>query len=292
MPAYGSPAVRRRRLAAELRRLRASSGKTADEVGKALGWSKAKVSRYELARGGLKPTDVARLLEFYGVGGSHREQLLELAQEATEKGWWDSYSDVLTQGHLSFIGLEAEATKILEWQVKVVPGLLQTEKYAREILSGYQEVAAISPHAIERRLQTRLIRQQRLIRDEPLELVALLDESVLRRQRGDRSVMQEQLQRLADASELPNVTIQVLPFRTQHALAVDSFAILEFGSARDTILRDVVSVEHLSNELYVAGETDINQFKLAFNHIQEKSLSPIESQELILDTARKVPGEA
>ena len=119
------------------------------------------------------------------MSGSHREQLLKLAEEATGKGWWDPYSDVLTEGHLAFIGLEAEATNILEWQLNVVPGLLQTEKYAREVLSGYQEVATISPHAIERRLQTRLTRQQRLTRDEPLELVALLDESVLRRQWGD-----------------------------------------------------------------------------------------------------------
>ena len=121
MPTSGSPTVRRRRLAAELRRLRASTGKTAEDIGKVLGWSKAKISRYELAQGGLKPDDVARLLEFYGVQGSHRDQLLALAEEATHKGWWEAYSDVLTEGHLAFIGLEAEATSILEWQINVVP---------------------------------------------------------------------------------------------------------------------------------------------------------------------------
>src|SRR5438105_12339520 len=138
MPGPGSPTVRRRRLAAELRRLRASTGKTADDVGKVLGWSKAKISRYELAQGGVKPADVARLLEFYEVQGSHREQLLALAEEATYKGWWEAYSDVLTEGNLEFIGLEAEATSKLEWQINVVPGLLQTEQYAWEVLSGYQ----------------------------------------------------------------------------------------------------------------------------------------------------------
>lgn len=285
MPAFGSPTVRRRRLAAELRRLRASRGKTADDVGKGLGWSKAKVSRYELARGGLKPADVARLLDFYEVSGSHREQLLKLAEEATGKGWWDPYSDVLTEGHLAFIGLEAEATSILEWQLNVVPGLLQTEKYAREVLSGYQEVATISPHAIERQLQTRLTRQQRLTRDEPLELVALLDEAVLRRQWGGPSVMREQLQRLADLSELPNVEILVLPFSANHAVAVDSFAILALGSADDAILREVVSMEHLSNEWYFEGDKDVNQFRLAFDRIREKTKSPAESRKLILDIA-------
>jgi len=291
MPASGSPTVRRRRLAAELRRLRASSGKTADDVGKILGWSKAKVSRYELARGGLKPAEVARLLDFYGVPGSNRDQLLALAADATEKGWWEAYSDVLTEGHLAFIGLEAEATSILEWQINVVPGLLQTEQYARQILSGYHQVATISPKAIQRRVETRITRQQLLTRDEPLKLEALLDESVLHRQRGDRSLMYAQLQRLADVSELSNVTIRILPFNRGHMLAVDSFAILRFGQTHETILHDVVSIEHLSNELYVEGDTDTYQFKLAFDHIGEQSLSPSESRELILAIARQVWGD-
>jgi transcriptional regulator with XRE-family HTH domain len=290
MPASGSPTVRRRRLAAELRRLRASTGKTADDVGKILGWSKAKISRYELARGGLKPAEVARLLDFYGVSGRHREQLLALAEDASEKGWWEAYSDVLTAGHLAYIGLEAEATSILEWQINVVPGLLQTEQYAREILSGYHEVATISPKAIQRRVETRLTRQQLLTRDEPLELVALLDESVLHRQRGDPSLMYTQLQRLADASELPNVTIRILPFNRDHTLAVDSFAIIQFDQAEETVLHDVVSVEHLSYELYVEGDTDTYSIRLAFNHIAQQSLSPSDSRELILAIAREVWG--
>ncbi len=288
MPTPGSPTVRRRRLAAELRRLRTSTGKTAEDVGNVLGWSKAKISRYELAQGGLKPNDVARLLEFYGVQDSHREQLLALAEEATHKGWWEAYSDILTEGHLEYIGLEAEATSILEWQINVVPGLLQIERYAREVLAGSQEVATISPRAIERRLQTRLIRQQLLTRDEPLEYVALLDESVLHRQRGDRSVMRAQLQRLVELSELPNVTIQILPLKRNHGLAVDSFSIFRFGKAHETVLHDVVGLEHLVNQLYVDGDTDTHQFRLAFDHLAEESLSPEESREQILTTSGQV----
>jgi transcriptional regulator with XRE-family HTH domain len=288
MPTSGSPTVRRRRLAAELRRLRASTDQTAEDVGKVLGWSKAKISRYELAQGGLKPVDVARLLEFYGVQGSHREQLLALAEEATHKGWWEAYSDVLTEGHLEYIGLEAEATSILEWQINVVPGVLQAEQYAREVLSGYQEAATISPRAIERRVETRLIRQQLLTRDEPLEYVALLDESVLHRQRGDQSVMHAQLQRLADVSALPNVTIRVMPLKRNHGLAVDSFSIFQFGSAHETILHDVVGLEPLSDQFYVEGDTDTHQFRLAFNHLAQECLSASESRDLILTTSRQV----
>jgi transcriptional regulator with XRE-family HTH domain len=288
MPTSGSPTVRRRRLAAELRRLRNNAGKTAEEVGKALDVSKAKISRYELAQGGLKPTEVARLLEYYQVRGSHREQLLALAEEATQKGWWDAYGDVMTEANLEYIGLEAEATSILDWQVNVVPGLLQTERYAWDILSAYQEVATISPRAIQRRLETRLIRQQLLTRDEPLEYVAVLDESVLYRQRGDQSVMHAQLKRLADVSELPNVTIRILPLKINHGLAVDSFSIFQFGKAHAAALHDVVSLEHVSNELYVEGDTDTHQFTLAFDHLAGKSLSPEESRDFILTTSTRV----
>jgi transcriptional regulator with XRE-family HTH domain len=291
MPPSGSPTVRRRLLAAELRRLRISTGKTADDVGKLLGWSKAKVSRYELAQSGLKPADVARLLDVYQVETGHREHLLTLAEEATGKGWWEDYSDVLVEGHMAFIGLEAEATSILVWQVTAVPGLLQTEQYARDVLSSFNAVAAISPRVIQRLVQTRLIRQQLLTRGEPLTYHALLDESVLYRQRGDRTVMRAQLHRLARVSELPNVAIQVLPFRRNQTLAVESFSILQFGAAHEDALPDVVSLEHLSDEVHVEGDSDAHTFRLAFRHLAASCLSPADSRELILATARKEWGE-
>ena len=285
MIAPASPMVRRRRLAAELRGIREDKGKSGDAVAAALNWSPSKVSRYELAQGGLKPADVARLLDYYGIQGRHRAQLLGLAEDATRKGWWETYSDVLTEGHLAFIGLEAEAVSLLEWQVNVVPGLLQTEMYAREVLSGYDEVAHISPKTIQRRLETRLVRQQLLTRDKPLEYAVLLDESILRRQRGNRTVMREQLQRLLAVAELENVTIQIVPLQGNHGLVVDSFTVLQFGDSDDTSLHDVVSIDHLSNELYVESDTDTHQFRLAFKHLTEEALSPAESRELILATS-------
>jgi transcriptional regulator with XRE-family HTH domain len=287
VPTPGSPTVQRRRLAAELRRLREQSDKTAKEVASVLGWSKAKISRYELARSGLRPSDVGALLDFYGVRGDHREQLLALAEEATQKGWWEGYSDVLTEEHLAFIALEADATSVLQWQSSVVPGLLQTEQYARHILSGYRKVATIPPTVIERRVETRLIRQRLLTRDPPLELAAVLDESVLHRQWGDRSVMQAQLQRLAEASDLPNVTLQILPLNGPHTLAVDSFTILQFGREHKTTLHDVVSTETLRSYLYVEGETDTYEFRLAFEHLAGESLTTAKSRELILRAAQQ-----
>lgn len=285
LPSSGKPTVGQRRLAAELRRLREESGRTAEAVAQVLGWSKAKVSRYELARSLLKPSEVERLLDVYEVRGEHREQLLDLAEEAAKRGWWEAYSDVLTPEHLAFIALEDEATSELQWQINVVPGLLQTEQYAREIFSGYQSVRANPPTVIERRVETRVKRQRVLGRHRPLELAAVIDESVLRRQRGDRSVMYEQLQHLADVSKLPNVTLQVLPLEGPKGLALDSFVILHFGRAHETQLHDVVSSESLTDYLSVEGETDTYEFRLAFEHLVLECLQPDESRELILLTA-------
>jgi transcriptional regulator with XRE-family HTH domain len=284
----GSPTVRRRRLAAELRRLREQSDQTAEAVGKILGWSKAKVSRYELAQSGLKPSDVARLLDVYRVRGEHRRQLLTLAEEATQKGWWEAYSDVLTEEYLAFIGLEAEATSVLQWQINVVPGLLQTERYARELFSGYQAVSRTAPTIIERRVETRMRRQQVLTRDQPLDLTVVLDESVLCRQRGDHAVMHEQLQHLAEAAKRPNVKVRILPLAGPKRLATDSFQPLQFGPARETSLHDMVSTESLTNYLYVEGETDTYEFRLAFEHLAQEALDREESQELVLRTARQL----
>jgi len=284
----GSPTARRRRLAAELRRLREQSGQTAETVGTILGWSKAKISRYELARSGLRPNDVEMMLDLYRVQGKRREQLLALAEEATQKGWWELYADVVSEEHLAFIGLEAEATSVLQWQINVIPALLQTEQYAREIFMGYQAVSRTAPTIIEGRVETRMIRQRVLTRDKPLDLHVVLDESVLRRQRGDRAVMYEQIQHLAEVVEQPNVTLQILPLAGPKALALDSFEILRFGQAHDTPLHDVVTAEGPNNHLYVEGEIDTYEFALAFEHLAQESLSPEESREFILRTARQL----
>jgi transcriptional regulator with XRE-family HTH domain len=284
----GSPTVRRRRLAAELRRLRESSGKTAEAVGEELGWSKAKVSRYELARSGLRPSDAASLLDIYGVEGGHRQQLLALAEEAAQKGWWEAYSDVLGEEHVAFIGLEAEAASVLQWQTVVVPGLLQTEQYARELFLGFQAVSPAPETIIERRVQTRLVRRQVLTRSEPLQLTAIIDESVLRRQRGAHSVMLEQLQYLAEVSQLPNVTLQILPLAGPKGLALESFQILRFGEAYETTLTDVVSIEGVRTFLIIESETETYEFRLAFEQLARQALEPGESREFILRVAREL----
>src|SRR5215472_14492030 len=166
MIAPSSPTVRRRRLAAELRGIRESKGKSGDAVAAALKWSPSKISRYERARTGLQPREVERLLDYYEITGSRRALLLALAQDATQKGWWEQFADALSADYQEFIGLEHEASTIAIWHVDVVTGLLQTEAYARHIISSYSKVEPIAPGMIERLVKVRMQRQRVLSREE------------------------------------------------------------------------------------------------------------------------------
>jgi transcriptional regulator with XRE-family HTH domain len=285
---YGSPTVRRRRLAAELRRLRERAHLTGDQVADQLGWSPSKISRYELARTGLNPAEVEKLLDLYGVDERQRNDLLALAREARMKGWWEAYADTLPEEYLAFIGLEAEARLVLQWHVEVVPGLMQTVEYARAVIRGFRQVHTVPPGQIERRLQARLERQRVLFREPQLELQVVLDESVLLRRLGDNSVMDGQLQHLVEVSQLPNVTLQVLPLNGYHPMVIDSFVLLQFGQERGATLHDVVATEHLrSSELYFESEADTYQYRLAFDALAEASLGPVESQELIMQISSR-----
>ena len=284
MTVPGSPTVRRRRLAAELREIRESKGKSGDAVAAALNWSPSKISRYERARTGLQPREVERLLDYYGITGTRRALLLALAEDAAQKGWWEEFADSLSADYQQFIGLEHEAASIAIWHVVVVPGLLQTEAYARHIISSYSRVEPIAPGMIGRLVKVRMRRQQALNRQGP-QLSVVLDESVLKRRVGDESVMYEQLQWLAHEADRPNLTLQILPLDAQHTVFGESFVIFRFGSDNDAMLQDVVSTEHLRNGLSMEGERETYLHRIAFQMLVGASLDPASSRTLILETA-------
>jgi transcriptional regulator with XRE-family HTH domain len=285
-----SPTVRRRRLAAELRRLRGS--RTAAPVAKALGWSIAKISRYENGAGNFPIDEIARLLEFYEVPKSRLSKLLALAEDANQSGWWEQYADSITPEYMEFIGLEAEAISMDAWQVESVPGLLQTPEYARAIHVGYQRVVLMPPGDVERRVEIRMARQRVLTeRNPPLKLSAVVDESALLRKVGRRELMSMQLHHLADMAQLPNVELRVLPLQSDTAIMADSFVMFGFSAQDETgKLGDVVCTESLKSELYVEGETDTYVYRLFFEALADLSLSPAESAKLIRDTADRVWG--
>jgi transcriptional regulator with XRE-family HTH domain len=283
-PGSQSPTVRRRRLAAELREIRESKGRSGETVAAALRWSPSKISRYERAKTGLRPREVERLLDYYQITGPRRALLLALAEDAAQKGWWEDSADILSEDYQQFIGLEHEATSVAVWHVDVVPGLLQTEGYARHVISSYSRVEPIAPGMIGRMVRVRMRRQQVLDR-HGLQLSVVLDESILKRRIGNASVMYEQLQRLAREADRPNLTLQILPLDAEHTVVGESFVIFGFGTDMDAMLQDVVSTEAMRSGFTLEGERETYLHRIAFNALTEASLDQVASKALILHAA-------
>jgi hypothetical protein len=234
---------------------------------------------------------VEKLVDFYGVADPLRARLLALAEDATQRGWWDEYADALTSEYMEFIGLEAEAEASLQWQSDVIPGLLQTKDYARQLEVTYERIApTIPPTRHERFVRVRELRQERLAREPALRLSVVMDEAVLLRGVGDASIMRPQLTKLAEAAELPNVELRVLPLAANGGLVAASFAIHKFGSEEtpdSASLGDVVSTESLNTELYVEGDDGTHFYRLFFEALTKAALSPSESRDLIIKTAKR-----
>ena len=280
MPEPASPTVRRRRLAAELRRLRERADLVGEQVAERMGWSASKLSRIENAHTTPRPSEIRKLLLLYGIDGNHAEQLVALAQEANRKGWWEAYSGALPDMHAAFIGLEAEATSSSQWAPEVVVGLLQSEDYAREVIRATNP--SVPPGEIERIVEARMFRQQILKRDPPFELTVVLDESVLHRRIGDNTVMSQQLNRLIEASEYPDLSLRVLPLSARHPVITGGFIVLQFGRVHEVRYHDVVYLEHFTDCLYIEAERDTFQYQQAFHRLREASLDAARSREVIL----------
>jgi transcriptional regulator with XRE-family HTH domain len=283
----GSPTVRRLKLAAWLREIRESRGESGEVVAAAINWSPSKISRYERAKTGMPPREVRKLIDYYGVPEPERSQIITLAEEAAQRGWWEDFSDILSDDYRQFIGLEHEASSIAIWHVSVIPGLLQTEEYARSIISSYSRVEPIAPGIITRLVKVRMRRQQVLDR-AGLELSIVLDESILRRRIGNEKLMYDQLQHLANAADRPNLTLQICPLDAQHTVVGESFVIFGFGTEPEAMLRDVVSAEHLRSGYNLESERETYLHRLALKMLADESLDPASSKELILETAESL----
>jgi transcriptional regulator with XRE-family HTH domain len=285
MPDHGSQTVRRRRLAAELRRLRERAGLTGDEAAAKLGWSGSKISRIELHRIGVKRDDLAKLLDLYRVESPYREELQALASESTRTGRLEFVVAGLPADYAEYLSAEDEAQSIWNWDPLIVPGLLQAEDYARAVLAGYQSMFRLPPGDAERRLALRHMRQQLLTREPPLELSIVIDESVLRRRFGDNAGMRKQLLRVAEVSEMPNVDVRVLPLNGEHPMGTGAFSYMQFPQVHDVPLRDIVSVEHLTGSYYLEDEEQTFRYRVTFEALLEKSLDPTQSRDLLRSTA-------
>jgi len=284
MAASPSPTVRRKRLGIELRRLREQASLTCEEVGQRLDCSGTRISRMETGRISVRPGDVRELLEIYGVTGSEADALVQLAREARQKGWWHTYGRVLPPWFEAYVGLEAAAVRFRDFQSMVVPGLLQTEDYARAVLRAAPNPG--SAEDIDRLVALRMQRQAILGQANPPDLRVVLTESIIRVQVGGPAVMRTQLRRLIDVAERSHVTLQVLPFTTAaYVDPISPFTILEFPDAADPT---VVYLEHLTGSLFLEAAEEISRYTVVFDHLRAEALGTSPSIDLIARVAAEL----
>ncbi|MGH3942867.1 MAG: helix-turn-helix domain-containing protein [Pseudonocardiaceae bacterium] len=284
MPPKFTANARLKRLGSALRDLRAASELTADQVAKSLKWSGSKVSRIENAKQFGSPGDVRDLLTLYGLGEEEIEKYVTIARQAKQRDWWHKFDDVLPEWFEGYLGLEAEATKISTYESDLVPGLLQTERYAAALLAAFP--LRTTPDEMERAVELRRARQTRLSGDNPATLDAVISEAVLRRVIGGPQVMRVQLESLINAAQEPNITLRVLPFTAAEHPGLDgAFSVLEFPDPADG---RTVCVEALTSTLYIEGTRQVGIYRLAFDQVQEAALGPDETIEVIATRVKEL----
>jgi transcriptional regulator with XRE-family HTH domain len=284
-----SPTMRRRRLAAELRRLRHEAGLSIEDVTAGLGWQASKLSRIENRQVGISTADLRKLLDVYNLEDqASREQLTDMARRATERGWWQSFSsDVVPAALANLIGLETEARTIRSYEPELVPGLLQTEAYARAVMRAWQP--GLTAAEIDRRVEIRLARQDvlRQLGAAP-RASCIINEAVLRRPAGGNEVMHEQVEVLAKERDPANVTVQVLPFNSgAHPAMTGPFQILAFHDPGDL---GVVHLESAMTAITLERPEELRRYDEIWGSLQARALSPEDSRVMMRSYALRYAG--
>lgn len=268
------PTVKRRRLGRKLRELREAADLDQQDVALHTGFSQTKISHVESAKVAVSSDDVRTLCELYGVDPGPAESLAALAREAKKRGWWRTYSDVLTPETEDFIEVESDAAEMLNFEVDRIPGLLQTEDYTRALVHAIDPAAR--DETVERRVALRVERQQRLL-ERKFSLWAVIGSPALDCPAGGVEVHRQQLKRLIDVSELPNVTMQVLPYAAgEHISMGMPFALALFPDGDGAVI-----IEHLTGNVYLEDQSDVNRYNLAFRHLCAAALPARESLDLV-----------
>ena len=278
------PTVLRMMLGSQLRRFRETAGVTPEQAAYEIRASRSKISRMEHGRVGFKARDVDDLLTLYGVHDEQiRTRMLAFAQQASTPGWWSKYDDVLPDWFDAFLGLEGAASVIRTFELQFVYGLFQTEDYARAVtLLGNKTASA---EEIDRRVSVRLKRQAVLAGPDPPQVWSVMDEAVLRRPVGGRTVMRAQLAHLIEVASQPRVTIQVVPFaRGGHAAAGGSFTVLRFAEPE---VPDIVYIEQLTSALYLDSREDVDHYLEVMNELSTEALAPARSAALLAEVTKE-----
>lgn len=275
-----------RRLVIELKQFREAAGLTGEQVAEQMGWSAAKVYRIEGDRVRVLARDVQRLLKLYGIEGEQRDAVMELARLARVKDWWHQYSGAIPEWFQFYVGLEAAASAMQEYNAELVTGLLQTEPYIRAVMAAAMR-ADTGDDEMERQIKVRIQRQKRLTAPDAPALWVVLNEAALHRQVGGPAVMRAQLAHIADVAGLGNVTVQVLPYTAgAHPAMLGSFTVMQFPDPAD---RDVVYLEAETGALYLEKQEDVRRYSLILDYLRAQALGPAESGALIARLARQTP---
>ena len=281
--------IRRRRLAAELRRLREAAGLTCDEVAARLEFSASKISRIETGRVLVSPRDVRDLLETYGVPEDQRGRLIQLAHESRQKGWWQGFGYSVDPHLATYLGMEGTASEIRYYSATRIPALLQTEDYTRAIIRTI--APKMDPDIYKQRVEVRMRRQEVLEGDNRPRYRVLLDEAVLHRSIGDPAVMADQLDKVLEVERQGKVTIQVIPFDVgTYAAQESNFVLLEFGGK--SLMSPVIFIEGLTGNQYIQRPSDIARYREAIEYLRDAALSPRDSVKFIREKRRELPGKA
>ncbi|MFD5497183.1 helix-turn-helix transcriptional regulator [Streptomyces sp. NPDC001812] len=277
-----NPTVRRRRLGQELRRLRELKGMTAEEVAERLLVSQSKISRLENGRRSISQRDVRDLCGVYEVEDQRIvESLMQMAKDSRQQGWWHAFGDI---PYSVYIGLETDAESLRVYEPQIITGLLQTRAYAEAIVQGGSPES--SDQENDKRVEVRLRRQGRITADkDPLRLWVVLDEASLRRVVGSGQVMREQLEHVMELSQLPHITVQVLPFEVgAHSGINGQYSILEFADAADS---SVVYIEGVTSDLYLEKPHDVQKYTVMYEHLRAQSLNVEQSRQLVERVAKE-----
>ena len=274
----GGPTVRRMLLGARLRRLRTEAGVSREDAGEAIRASEWKIHRLENGQVSFKERDIIDLVTRYGVTDPVEvATFITMARDANLPGWWSAYNDLLPQWFRAYVDLEAVAAQIRTYQGQLVPGLLQTEEYMRALMRG--TLRDNEPEEIERRVALRLTRQRLLTQDDGPHLWAVVDEAALRRPVGGTKVLRNQIERLIEATTLPRVGLQVLPFSAgAHAAMVGAFSILRFAEQE---LPDVVYLEHATNALYLDKPEDVEEYAHIMSSVAVRGAPPQQTAKIL-----------
>ncbi len=277
------PTVRLRRLAGELRRLREAAGLSRETVTARTGLDESSIYRVETAQTRPQRRTVIALLGTYGITDQHKiDELVELAKNAGQPGWVQTYEEYLPEQYTVYIGFEGEASSLSNYETVFVPGLLQIEDYARAVIRGV--VPAITEEQVEQRVEVRMRRQDVFKRTDPMRFWAVIDEAAIRRQVGGAEIMRAQLQYLADAAGAPHITVQLVPYEAgAHPGMPGSFVVMEFPDPSDPAL---VYTDSMAGDLFLEKESDVIRYRATFQQLVAQALSPAQTRKILREAAK------